>query len=104
MVEGDSHNITIDGKNVMIFGGSNGTECERIIDTYLPKIPEFLCSPKPCTIGSVYGPPVHRENFLALGSIYLTANELGLLGDSDLMRPVDMYSMASGYCKLVHNL
>ena len=98
---GDSHNVTLDGKTVTIVGGSNSTECERIIDTYLPKIPDFLCSPKPCTIGSVYGPPVHRENFLALGSIYLTANELGLLSENDLLRPVDMHTMAANYCKQV---
>lgn len=99
MLKGDSHNVTVDGKTVIIVGGSNSTECERIIDTYLPKIPDFLCSPKPCTIGSVYGPPVHRENFLALGSIYLTASELGLLKNNDLMRPVDMYTTAANYCK-----
>ncbi|CAG2221695.1 ectonucleoside triphosphate diphosphohydrolase 1-like [Mytilus edulis] len=100
MLKGDSHNVTSEGKTVTIHGASNATECVRIIDTYLPKIPEFLCSPKPCTIGSVYGPPVHRENFLALGSIYLTADELGLLNDNDLMRPVDMYLMATNYCRL----
>ena len=97
----DERTVKVKGKTVSIQGDGNSTECMRIIDTFMKPAPDFLCFPKPCTIGGIYAPPIPEINFVALGNIYATSVELGVLnetGDLDLLL---LLTRASYYCTKV---
>lgn len=101
MLLDDTYNLTTSDKTVKIVGGSNASECQSVLRHYLDKVPEYMCSPKPCTIGSVYGPPVGSRRFIAMGVVYNTAKELGLLnGGVTHIVPSEMEARATEYCKL----
>ncbi|XP_021342210.1 ectonucleoside triphosphate diphosphohydrolase 1-like isoform X2 [Mizuhopecten yessoensis] len=101
MLKDDTYNLTNNEKTVRMVGGSNASECQSVLRHYLARVPEYMCSPKPCTIGSVYGPPVGNRTFIAMGVIYNTAKELGLLKDGDIkLVPSEMEAKAKEFCKL----
>ena len=100
----DERTVKVKGKTVIIQGDGNSTECMRIIETFMKPAPDFLCFPKPCTIGGIYAPPIPEINFVALGNIYATSVELGVLnetGDLDLLL---LLSRASFYCTKVRSI
>ncbi|XP_060080898.1 ectonucleoside triphosphate diphosphohydrolase 8-like isoform X2 [Ylistrum balloti] len=101
MLIDDTYNLIAADKTVRIVGGSNASECRNVLRHYLDRVPEYMCSPKPCTIGSVYGPPVGNRKFIAMGVVYNTAKELGLLkhGVTELV-PSLMEARAEEFCKL----
>ncbi|XP_033742370.1 ectonucleoside triphosphate diphosphohydrolase 5-like [Pecten maximus] len=101
MLLDDTYNLTTNDKTVKIVGGSNASECQSVLRHYLDKVPEYMCSPKPCTIGSVYGPPVGSRRFIAMGVVYNTAKELGLLkGGVAQLVPSVMEHRTKEFCKL----
>ncbi|KAK3099230.1 hypothetical protein FSP39_001291 [Pinctada imbricata] len=100
MLRDDKIPALMRNKLIKIYGEGNASECARIVKQYLKAVPEEQCSPKPCTIGGVYGPPIPSMNFVALGNIHATTTELGVLNRTGELDLHTLESRAAYFCGL----
>lgn len=99
MLKGDITNHTFADKTIGMEGGGNSSLCESILQHYLSPQDTDMCSPRPCSIGQVYQPPVRDMNFFTFGSIYTIANALGVLSGPGVLDLEKLQANSRSYCK-----
>lgn len=99
MLRGDSANHTFGDKTIGMVGGGNASLCESILLHYLSPQDTDMCSPRPCSIGQVYQPPVRDRNFFTFGLIYYLAKDLGVLSGPGMLDLQKLQSNVRTYCK-----
>lgn len=99
MLRGDSTNYTFGEKTIGLVGGGNASLCENILQHYLSPQDTDMCSPRPCSIGQVYQPPVRNRNFFTFGLIYYLAYDLGVLSGPGKLDLLKLQSNVRTYCR-----
>ncbi|WAQ98019.1 ENTP3-like protein [Mya arenaria] len=99
MLKGDSANNTVLGKAIGLVGGGNASLCESLLNHFLATAEPDMCSPKPCSIGQVYQPPVKARTFFTFGLIYYLAKDLKILDGPGTLDLAKMQTLARVYCQ-----
>lgn len=88
-------------KTIYMIGGGNATQCENVLRHFLSRADPDMCSPKPCTIGQVYQPPVRHRKFFTFGLTYYLAKDFTTITGSDSLSWSELREKAMEYCEKV---
>ncbi|KAL4230278.1 Golgi apyrase [Mactra antiquata] len=98
MLKGDERNGTLNDKIISMVGGGNASLCESVLRHFLSPADPDMCSPKPCTIGQVYQPPVKDRKFFTFGLTYYLAKDFATITGDDSLTWQGLRESAIEYC------
>ncbi|KAL3880178.1 hypothetical protein ACJMK2_032442 [Sinanodonta woodiana] len=100
MLRGDSINMSSDGKKLGLVGSGNATLCEEILSFYLQPAPKYMCSPKPCSIGQIYQPPIKDRKFFTAGLINFLVKTFDAMDEEGKINLTHLQAEARSYCSM----
>jgi len=76
--------------------------CLRILNELLNKADPSDCHPKPCAIGTVYQPTIHKKiNFYAVGGFRYALRDIGAVRPDGIFVPQTGFVKGAEFCSSV---
>ena len=83
-------------------GTSDPDGCQKIVDIFVYKAPDYNCHPKPCAISTVYQPTIDpNKQFYALSAFLFNLRDINALDENGRFTPRGTTIAARAYCSKV---